>query len=102
MIIKINGKEYSFDGYANPINSVQKLAEDIYQQGRADERAKMLMPYDVESIDELIENVRAKMLEEVHYAFNNEWTLDSLACHDNKYEILTIIKIQIEQLKAHK
>ena len=32
------------------------------QDGRADERAKILMPYDVESIDDLIENVRAKVI----------------------------------------
>lgn len=31
---------------------------------RADERAKVLMPYDVESIEELIENVRAKAIDE--------------------------------------
>lgn len=36
MIVKIKDKEYSFDGYANPISSVQRLAEGIYQQGRAD------------------------------------------------------------------
>lgn len=36
MIVEIKDKEYSFDGYANPISSVQRLAEDIYQQGRAD------------------------------------------------------------------
>ena len=36
MKIKVKDKEYSFDGYVNPINSVQKLAEEMYQQGRAD------------------------------------------------------------------
>lgn len=39
-----------------------------YQQGRVDERAEMLMPYDVESIDDLIKNVRNKTLDEVRNA----------------------------------
>lgn len=45
MKIKVKDKEFSFDGYVNPINSVQNLAEEIYQQGRADaieERASLL------------------------------------------------------------
>lgn len=56
---------------------------------RADERAKILMPYDVESIDDLIENVRAKVLDEVLKVV--EWdgyTLD--------------IKRRIERLKEQK
>lgn len=36
MIVKIKDKEYSFDGYVNPISSVQRLAEGIYEQGKAD------------------------------------------------------------------
>lgn len=42
---------------------------------------------------------RAKVLDDVWDAFKNEWTLDSLASHENKYEILAIIKRQIEQIK---
>lgn len=38
--------------------------EKVIADARADERAEMLMPYDVESIDDLIENVRAKVLDE--------------------------------------
>ena len=36
MIIKVKDKEFSFDGYVNPISVVQKLAEECYDQGRAD------------------------------------------------------------------
>lgn len=38
---------------------------EIEKRIRADERTEMLMPYDAESIDELIENVRAKVLDEL-------------------------------------
>lgn len=36
MIVKVKDKEYPFDGYVNPINSVQKLIVDVYQQGKED------------------------------------------------------------------
>lgn len=36
MTVKVNNKEFNFDGYVNPLNSVQKLAEECYWQGRAD------------------------------------------------------------------
>lgn len=42
-----------------------------------------------------------KALDDVWFAFTNEITLDSLR-HSNKYEILAIIKRQIEQLKEQK
>ena len=36
MIVKVKDKEYSFDGYLNIYNNVQKVAEECYEQGRAD------------------------------------------------------------------
>lgn len=36
MKIKIKDKVYPFDGYLNTINSAQRLAEECYEQGRAD------------------------------------------------------------------
>lgn len=53
MIIRVNNKEYSFDGYVIPINSVQRLAEKMYQQGRAD------------AIDELLNNVSESIIWDV-------------------------------------
>ena len=73
MIIKIKDKEYSFDGYVNPISSVHKLAEDIYQQGRAD------------AIEECI-----KAIEESKSLFDNH--------HHSTWKKLIDIK-QISQLK---
>lgn len=54
----------------------QQWLNEHDEQIRADERAEMLMPYDVESIDELIENVRANAFDEVEEAFN-EYLFDS-------------------------
>lgn len=49
MKIKIKDKEYSFDGYANPIESIQSVAKECYEQGRADAIkevfAKINQPY---------------------------------------------------------
>lgn len=48
---------YYEDGHAKGIRiKIRKFHKDRYEQGRAD----MLMPYDVESIEELIENVKSK------------------------------------------
>lgn len=44
MIIRVNNKEYSFDGYVIPLNSVQRLAEKMYEQGR-DDREKEVLAY---------------------------------------------------------
>lgn len=107
-------KEYDKDKHYCPkwCDVIKSTIEDA----RADERKKVLEEVDKylrelsdiksgcgEWIEEYDEQVRAdekeKVLEEVWGAFNNEWVLDSLACHENKYEILAIIKRQIEQLK---
>lgn len=36
MIINVKDKEISFEGYVFPINSVQRVAERCYEQGKAD------------------------------------------------------------------
>jgi len=40
------------------------IAQNIENEIRVNERTQMLMPYDVEDIDELIANVRAKVIDE--------------------------------------
>lgn len=83
------------------------IPKEFEKEIRADERTKCKCPYWNEEHQECAtsfeEDIRAderkKVLDEVLDAFSNEWTLDSLACHENKYEILAIIKRQIEQLK---
>lgn len=41
MTIKINDKEYPFDGYAHPKESLLKVVIECYEQGRRDEREKI-------------------------------------------------------------
>lgn len=68
---------------------------------RADERAKMLSPYDVESIEELIQNVRAKAIEEFARRLNLKFVelpLDDLIVLD----ILKDINRVAEQMKGDK
>lgn len=71
MIVKVKDKEYSFDGYVNPINSVQKLIVDVYQQGRED------------AIDEFVE------------------LINTMPTYENEYgEIMPMpIEMMAEQLK---
>lgn len=77
MKIKVKDKEFSFEGYVTPINSVQRVAERCYQQGRADERAKCKCPYWNEehqdcsiSYDEIRADERAKVLDEFRKQIN--------------------------------
>lgn len=36
MKVNVKGKEYSFEGYSSNCQSIAKLAEECYEQGRAD------------------------------------------------------------------
>lgn len=84
---------------------------------RADERVRMLEPYDVESIEELIQNVRAKTIEEILQTIRNgmsellesPWATEKYLCsHDydvrKTMEIIDdlILKSDIEQMKGDK
>lgn len=65
----------------NIIYGSLKVFEDenpqISQKIRADEMARMLEPYDVESIEELIQNVRNKTIDEYdNFIAKNKGTID--------------------------
>lgn len=65
-------KEYIVTNYINDSNGDTigerrfTIPQETVNEIRTDERARMLEPYDVESIEELIQNVRAKAIEEMY------------------------------------
>lgn len=36
MIVKFEGKEYAFNGYVYPLNSLNELVNDAYNKGKSD------------------------------------------------------------------
>lgn len=54
MKIKVKDKEFSFEGYVNPINSVQRVAELCYEQGRAEL---------IDGIDKIIQFIKDNSLD---------------------------------------
>lgn len=76
-------KEYIVTNYINDSNGDTigerrfTIPQETVNEIRADERARMLEPYDVESIEELIQNVRNKTIEEYDdFIAKNKGTID--------------------------
>lgn len=103
MIIKVKDKEYSLNTY----NSVQKLADECYQQGRADERPKAFgKGYDsgyrqgrADAINECYMKAKTKMDElRYHYSNKRAGKTQSLYC----LQALDFLRQVAEELKEKK